>query len=171
MTRKRRKLTPTEIAQRAQIREARNVLKNIGFTRMPRIDGKHFEYLDRKTEMDDIHFFENVMLIVEYTIGDPGTHLLKKKIFYDKVMKDNAHFIRYINNNEQFIRFNEVYNAKIKPKYSYNEIIIRVLYCSRQTINIAHKKLVNIHYFDYHIVKYFENLAKIIKKSSRHEFF
>ena len=67
--------------QRAQEKEIITVLGNIGFQRISGIEGKEVVYDGRKTEMDDIFVYENVVLVIEYTIGDPGKHLLNKKIF------------------------------------------------------------------------------------------
>lgn len=70
-----KKLSPQELAiikeQKAQRNEISNILKNIGFSRLTYIDGKHFEYDNRKSEMDDIFVCENIILIVEYTIYNP----------------------------------------------------------------------------------------------------
>ena len=75
--RKAKKLTDEQKAQRLQEREIRNLMSNIGFKKFPRIDGKEFVYKDRTSEMDDIFYFENILLITEYTIGSPGKHLLE----------------------------------------------------------------------------------------------
>lgn len=62
-------------------------MKNIGFSRLPYIDGKEFQYNMRTSEMDDIFINENIILITEYTITSPGTHLLKKKSFTIKLTR------------------------------------------------------------------------------------
>ena len=96
----RKKLSSQEKAIRKKKRDKRNeistILKNIGFQRLPYIDGKHFEYDNRKTEMDDVFISENIILLVEYTIGEPKDHLFAKKIFYDKVNLDKRKFIHFL---------------------------------------------------------------------------
>jgi hypothetical protein len=165
--RRKKKLTPQELEQRLQVREIRNLLKNIGFSRIPRIDGKHFTYKDRTSEMDDVFYFENVILLIEYTTGDPGTHLLKKRIFYDKVNENPLEFIRFMKGEEKLKSFKEVYDEKISSKYTDKQLQIKIVYCSKQTISESHIKLCpDIVFFNYHIVKYFEGLAKVIKKST-----
>ena len=81
-----KKLSPEEKALRKEKSDQRNeistILKNIGFQRLQNIDNKHFEFDGRKTEMDDVFINENIILIVEYTIGDPKDHLFAKKIFW-----------------------------------------------------------------------------------------
>ena len=42
--RKRKILTQQEIEQNFQKKEIRNLMSNIGFSRVPQIDGKHFVY-------------------------------------------------------------------------------------------------------------------------------
>ena len=170
--RKKRKLTDQEKEQRLQQREIRNLFKNIGFNSIPRIDGKEFEFKGRTSEMDDIFYFENILLITEYTTGKPGEHLLKKNYFYNHVNENKKEFIEFLLKHEKFTNFQEYFENNVKNKYTINQLQIRILYCSKKTISDEHKKQVdNVFYFDYHIVKYFESLAKVIKKSSKYEFF
>jgi DGQHR domain-containing protein len=172
---KKKKLSPQEkavlVEQRNQKKEISTILKNLGFIKLPSIDGKHFEYDNRRSEIDDIFICENIILITEYTIGDAGDHLLKKSIFYNKVCADKREFIGFLLKEKKLISFQTYYNEKIKDIYSINELRLQILYCSKKTISEEHKKLVNnIIYFDYHIVQYFKSLTRVIKKSSKYEF-
>ncbi|MBL6873303.1 MAG: DGQHR domain-containing protein [Flavobacteriales bacterium] len=171
----RNKLSPQEKALRKEKRDQRNeistILKNIGFQRLPYIDGKHFEYDNRKTEMDDIFINENIILLVEYTIGNPKYHLFTKKIFYDKVNSNKRAFIAFLLKEEKLKSFKKYYDENIEGIYSQNELRLQILYCSKKTISEEHKNTVsNVYFFDYHIVQYFKCLTKAIKKSSKYEF-
>ncbi len=171
----RKKLSPQEKALRKEKRDQRNeistILKNIGFQRLAYIDGKHFEYDKRKTEMDDIFISKNVILLVEYTIGEPKDHLFAKKIFYDKVNLDKRNFIEFLLLEEKLKSFKKHYEENIKGNYSKNELRLQILYCSKKIISEEHKNVVeNIIFFDYHIVQYFKSLTKVIKRSSKYEF-
>ena len=160
--------------QKAQQKEITNILKNIGFSKLPYIDGREFQYNGRTTEIDDIFVYENVILIVEYTIiGSPGEHLLKKNYFYDKVNTDKRAFLDFLLSEPKLSSFKNYYDDKIQYKYTKNQLRIKILYCSKQTISAEHKGLVNkeVVFFDYHIVKYFYSLTKVIKRSSKYEFF
>ncbi|GFZ78804.1 hypothetical protein GCM10011531_05560 [Aquaticitalea lipolytica] len=170
-----KKLSPQEKAIRKEKRDQRNeistILKNIGFQRLPYIDGKHFEYNNRKTEMDDVFISENIILLVEYTIGDPKDHLFAKKIFYDKVNLDKRNFIDFLLKEEKLKSFKKHYEENIEGNYSKNELRLQILYCSKKTISEEHKDLIeNVTFFDYHIVQYFKSLTKVIKRSSKYEF-
>jgi DGQHR domain-containing protein len=168
----RRKLSPQEKEQIQQRKEVSAILKNVGFSRLPSIDGKEIVFDSRTTEMDDIFIYENIILITEYTIGNPSTHLLKKNYFYDKVNQDKSAFIDFLLSEPKLSSFKDYYDKNIKEKYSKNQLRIKILYCSKQTISDEHKNLVkDVVYFDYHIVKYFQSLTKVIKKSSKYEFF
>lgn len=157
--------------KRNHINEISNILKNIGFRKIPDIDGKTFSYDSRTTEIDDIFCYENIILIIEYTVGDTKDHLLKKKIFYDKVMQDKRSFLEFLINEPKLKSFGEFYN-EIKQKYSLNELQLCIIYCSKQNVSPEHKELnKNIIFFDYHIVKYFLGVTRVIKKSSKYEFF
>lgn len=165
------KLTEVEKEQRLQVREISTLLKNIGFNKVPYIDGKHFIYDGRKTEMDDIYHYENIILITEYTIGNPKEHLLMKNYFYSKILENKRAFLDFLLTEDKLKSFKQYYTDNIENKYTKNEIQIRIVYCSKQNISEEHKQLTNdITFFDYHIVKYFESVAKVIKKSSKYEF-
>lgn len=133
---KSKKLSPDELAQRKEQRfqekEIRDIMKNIGFHRLPYIDGKQFVFDNRTSEMDDIFIKDNVILITEYTIGAPGTHLLKKKVFYDKILEDKKAFIDFLISEEKLKNFSEYYNSSIKDKYTKNELQLKIIYCSKK---------------------------------------
>lgn len=169
--RARKKLTPQEKEQRLQKNEVRAIMKNLGFHKLPYIDNKEFVYDGRTSEMDDIFIKENTILLTEYTIGDPGTHLLKKKVFYDKVNDDIRSFVDFMLSEEKLKSFKKYYDDNIDSVYTKNELRLRILYCSKKSISDEHKSLVDgVIFFDYHIVQYFKSLSKVIKSSSKYEF-
>ncbi|KAB6148991.1 hypothetical protein GA398_05640 [Bacteroides xylanisolvens] len=168
-----KRLSSAEISQRNEQRNQKkeicDILKNIGFEKLSYIDGKEFNYEGRTSELDDIFIFENVILLTEYTIGDP--HLLKKSIFYDRVNSDKKAFINFMLQEEKLSSFKKYYQDNIKDKYSINQLRVKILYCSKKSISEEHKSVVNdVIYFDYHIVQYFKSLTKVIKRSSKYEF-
>ena len=89
-------LTEQQKEQNLQRKEIRDLMLNIGFSRFSKIDGKNFVYDGRTSELDDLFYLENILVIMEYTIGDPSSHLLNKKIFYDKVNSDKLKFIDFL---------------------------------------------------------------------------
>lgn len=167
---KQKKLTPQEIDQRNHKKEIRSFLKNIGYTRLPSVDGKEFFFSGRTSELDDLFYNENIVLIVEYTTGDPGDHLLKKKIIYDLILEDKYTFLNFLISEKNFSKVKEIFDAKIFPKYTLSQIQIRILYASKQKIAQEHKDLVSVTYLDYHVVKYFESISRVIKKTAIYEF-
>jgi DGQHR domain-containing protein len=171
-SRSRVKLTPLQKEQNAQMKEIRNLVKNIGFARMPRIDGTEFVYESRTSELDDIFYYENIIVLAEYTVtNDIGKHLLNKKITYDNINKKPSDFIKFLVENSKFKEFKKVFDDQIGQKYSFNQLQIRILYASKNTISEEHKAQVkDILYFDLPVVKYFESIAKVIKKTTKHEF-
>lgn len=172
-TSKIKKLSPEELAfrkeQRDQKKEIRDIMKRVGFTRLAGVDGKEFVYKERKSEIDDIFICENVIILTEYTVGDP--HLLKKSIIYNLINENVGDFVRFIVNNNVFDAFNNEYKNRISLKYTINQLQLRILYCSKKSISNEHKNVVkDVAYFDYHIVKYFKSLTTVIKLTARHEF-
>jgi DGQHR domain-containing protein len=172
-TKKRRqKLTPQQKEQNLQKKEIRALLGNIGFSQVSAVDGKEFVYDGRTTELDDVFYYENVIIIMEYTIGSPSIHLLKKKVIYDKINSSPADFLKFLLNEKGLKVFSNTFNKNILTKYTLNQLQVRIIYASKQTISAEHKGLVkNIKYFDLPIVKYFESISKVIKRTSKFEFF
>lgn len=165
-------LTEQAKEQNAQLKEIRALMQNIGFFRAPNIDGKEFVYDGRTSELDDIFYFENVIVIAEYTVGSPATHLLKKKVIYDKINSNPSAFIKFLLEDEKFKPFRDAFNKFVLNKYTLRQLQIRIVYASKQTISTEHKGLVeNVRYFDFSIVKYFESISKVIKRSCKFEFF
>lgn len=175
-SKKKVKLTSEQKAQnllkRTQENEIRTILKNLGFSRLPNIDGKEIVYKDRTSEMDDIFVCENVILITEYTIAkNPGDHIKNKSIFYNKVLEDKREFINFLNTEPKLNSFKKFHEEYIKPKYSLNQLKIEILYCSKFSISEEHKKNASgVIFFDYHLVQYFKSLSKVIKRTGKYEF-
>jgi len=168
----RKVLTPQEVDQNLQKKEIRNLMQNIGFSRVPHVDGKEFVYDGRTSELDDIFFLENVVVLMEYTIGSPGTHLFKKKVIYDKINKSPREFLKFLSKEPKFKHFAEALKKSELKDYTLNQIQLRILYASKSALTKEHKDNVDdVYYFDYSIVKYFESISKIIKKSTRFEFY
>lgn len=172
-SKKRLILSDQQKEQNLQKKEIRNLLSNIGFIRVPYIDGTEFTYEGRTSEFDDIYYSENIVILTEYTIGNPSDHLINKKIIYDKINDNPRNFIKFLIGNEKFIHLRDVVNDKIiANNYTINQLQIRILYVSKKKISDEHKGLnKNIVFFDYSIVKYFESISKVIKKSAKHEFY
>ena len=170
------RLTPEQKAQnslkRIQENEIRTIFKDIGFYRIPNIDGKEIVYKERTSEMDDVFVCENIILITEYTIAkNPGEHIKNKSIFYNKVLENKKDFIGFLKIEPKLNSFKKYYDENIEAKYSLNHLKIYILYCSRFSISEEHKKTSKgVIFFDYHLVQYFKSLSKVIKRSSKHEF-
>lgn len=150
-------------------KEIRDIMKRIGFTRLVGIDRTEFVYKDRKSEIDDIFVCENVIILAEYTVGEP--HLLKKSLIYNLINENVGDFVRFIVDNNIYNDFNNHFSAIISPKYTINQLQLRILYCSKKSISQEHKDIVKgVTYFDYHIVKYFKSLTSVIKLTAKYEF-
>lgn len=172
---KKKKLSASELAQRKEQRdqqkEIRDIFKNIGFTRLNGIDSKHWVYNGRTSELDDVFIMENVILLVEYTIGKDGKHLLNKKITYDNINQDRRAFIDFMLSEEKLSSFKKYHEENIEDKYSTNQLRLKILYCSKNSLSEEHRNQVdNVVFFDYNIVQYFKSLTKVIKRSSKYEF-
>ncbi|HBV17974.1 DGQHR domain-containing protein [Chryseobacterium carnipullorum] len=173
---KRVKLTPEQRAEnllkRNQEGEIRGIFKNLGFTRIPNIDGKNINYDGRSSEMDDIFVCENLILITEYTIAEkPGSHIKNKILYYNKIVEDKKSFINFLNTEPKLSSFKKFYDENISLKYTLNHLKVEILYCSRFNVAQEHKNNAKgVVFFDYHLVQYFKSLSKVIKRSGKYEF-
>lgn len=169
-------LTPQQKAEnllkRNQESEIRGIFKNLGFTRIPNIDGKNINYDGRSSEMDDIFVCENLILITEYTIAEkPGSHIKNKIHYYNKIVEDKRSFINFLNTEPKLSSFKKYYDDNISSKYTLNHLKVEIIYCSRFNVSQEHRDLTNgVVFFDYHLVQYFKSLTKVIKKSAKYEF-
>ena len=178
-----KKLSAAERKVRALKRNQRktivDMLGNMGFDHVAGIDGKHFEFKGRKTEMDDMFIYRNLIVLVEYTTAEkPGEHLLNKEHFYRRVNDDKNAFIDLLLTDEQFSTFQDYHKHKLKDEYSNQELLIKILYCSKYDVSEEHIKVVNpllenenVIIIEDRLVRYFSLNAKSIKKTSRFEFF
>lgn len=171
------KYTPEQKAQnllkRTQENEIRTIFKNLGFNRIPNVDGKQIVYKERTTEMDDIFVCENVVLITEYTISKKNNDHLKDKLhFYNKVLDSEREFLEFIKDESKLSGFNKYFDEHIKSKYSINQLKVKIIYCSRFEISEEVKNLAKgIVLLEYPLVQYFKSLTKVIKRTGRYEFF
>lgn len=159
------------LLKRTQENEIRTIFKNLGFVRIPNIDGKNIKYNERSSEMDDIFVCENLILITEYTVAQkPGDHIKNKTLFYNKVLENERAFINFLNSENKLTSFKNYYENNIKSKYSLNQLKLKILYCSRFDVTEEHKQnATGVVFFDYHLVQYFKSLAKVIKKTGKYE--
>lgn len=174
--RKRVALTEAELQRRSHIKDIRTTMDDIGFHRISGIEGKTIVYKSRETEFDDFFFFENLLLIAEYTSKDDvSSHLLGKKAIYDLINQSHREFVEFAINEPRFTSLGDYYNNAIKNKYSVNQIHIRIIYCSIKSVDHQLKEVCaankSVFFYDYDIVHYFKSLSANIKRSARYEMF
>ena len=169
---RKRKLTDQEKEQRAFRKEIRDFLINMGFSSVPRINGTEFEYESRTSELDAIYVYENVILLIEDTVGDTSTHLLKKNVIYSKINENPKKFIEFLKNHEKFSGFRDFMRDRFDNMYSLDQAQVRIVYISKQKIANEHKEVVsNVTYIEYPTLLYFKKIVSVIKRSAKSEFF
>lgn len=165
---KSRVLTPEQIQKREQKLHAKSfkeLFQKLGFTAVS-TDGKTIVYKTRTGELDEIFVYENVVLIVEYTVGKAGSgHLLKKKVLYDKILADVPAFLEFA--ETQYPGLAGAMNS-LYPLASYK---IKILYVSKYE---ASEELMavcpEVKFIHGSNAKYFQALVKTIERSARIEF-
>lgn len=167
-TRKKAKLTPHEVEKSKHSKEIQAIFTKAGFLRVPNVADKQIEFNGRKGDFDDIFVFENIIVLVEYTVSlkDLSDHLLPKKILYDLIQQDKHGFIEYM--QQRFSSFKEVLGSY----YGIDHYRIVQIYCSKYHLNKELKlHLPYLVYMDYPIVKYFQEVVNRIKLSAKYELF
>lgn len=170
--RKRKKLTKEQKDQIAQKKEIRGVFTKVGFQRIDGVDGKNFTYDGRQSELDDIFVLENVILLVEYTVGAHyKEHLAKKSLFYQKVLADPKAFVSFLCLDSHFVRFKEYYDTKIKTRYpNLAQLHVRIVYCSKTEVSEEYRQsLKGIRYYDFYVAHYFKYLTDALRLSALNE--
>ncbi|MEY9375099.1 DGQHR domain-containing protein [Rhizobium leguminosarum] len=170
---KRKKLSQEELNQRRIKREHSKLIKNafraVGFTPVPSAADKEFTYDGATSDFDDVFVYENIIVLVEYTISqesDVSKHIKNKKIVYDKIVGTHVDFLTFF-----FGKFPEVEKAS-GNKYTKHQIRVVICYCSLNTVKSETKSLVpNVKYLDYNVARYFDVLTKTVKLSARFEIF
>lgn len=147
----------------------RSVFRQAGFRRIASLSDKQFTYDGQKTDFDDVYVFENILVCLEYTTTaseNIGSHLKPKKIVYDKIDSDNSNFCDF------YCGINSELKEALLDDYNTSEIIVRIVYCSRNAIEPHYKTNVpNPIYLDYAILRYFKSITDCIKNSARFELF
>lgn len=151
--------------KRVHERNFRSLLSKLAFNRIPTEDIQ-IVFDGRTGEIDDMFIFENIFLLIEYTVGKPKSeHLLKKKVLYDKILANMEGFIEYC--RKTYPQFNDA----IDTAYTDNLYQIVILYVPK---NEPSPELIsncpNIKFVYGASAKYFHALVKTIERSARIEF-
>ena len=149
------------------MRSVRAVYRNSGFDRVSELVGKEISFGGQAGEFDDAFKYENVIVLVEYTVkqsSDVTGHLKAKKVLFRKIVDDPVAFLHYL--RETFPKIGDA----IGSIYHEDRYIVRIVYCSRNSYDEGVRAVVDEPiYMDFPTVKYFEKIAGIIKLSSQSE--
>jgi len=169
---KKKKLTKEEKARRRQERKFKTdintIFTNACFTQIPTRE-VHFDFENRKIEIDNVYLYENIIVISEDTTRktrDIRDHLNNKSQVFDHISNNKEQFIKSLKSN--FSKFKENY----KDKYVDDDIKLIFVYSSLNRFDEEYKKRhPKIIFMDYNTIQYFRMLSKTIHKSIRFELF
>lgn len=167
---KKKKLSKEALKARRVQREhrssVRGIFRNAGFVRFPKLADKEFS-LDEatKSDFDDIFLFENLIVCAEYTTAKSiSQHLKPKKIVYDHIKADPNNFLSIL------FDIDSDFKDTVLNNYTEEEIIIKIIYCSRYEFEEKYKvEVPNPIYLDYPELRYFKSVSDCIKISCRPE--
>lgn len=169
----RRKIEPTPEQlhareKRSFARPVRTIFDRAGFKRITSAADIEINFDGRTGDFDDYFVFENVLVLVEYTVGNERgvkEHIKGKVHIFNKVSAKPIEFVEYA--TEKFPDLKTGLGT-----YHYSQVVVKILYCSKTEVGEEHKGLTNETYYWFSsTIKYFAGLASTIKRSSRFEIF
>lgn len=160
-------LSAQEKAQRSQIRSVRRMFGRLGFSRAAS-DGKEITFKNRTGEFDDIFISENVMVLCEYTVGQPGTsHVAGKSFLFNQINSNQSDWVKFA--VEAYPDVREIFNGS---SYDHDDYRVCICYFSGQGVSDEiESQLKFVSFIDGTKFRYFEALAKTIFRTARWEFF
>lgn len=169
-----RKLSPEKKKENEYKKLIRSILTKCGMQRLSQLEEAPFKFKKLSSDIDDVFIYENIFLLVEYTVSESGKvkeHLSNKIPIFNSIIEDKQGFISYIKDySKTKPEKKEVYD-KIKV-YNDKFWIVKILYCHLNNMNDNHKdRCEGITYLDYPVVQYFNSLTKSIEVSARYELF
>lgn len=164
---KKKQVDPQLLQKRKQLRVSRQFFERLGFVRI-KSDGTQITFNGRTGEIDDIFVSENIMLLVEYTVGKETTgHVSKKSILYDKIKKDQTGWVDFA--VESYPEFKQMFDD---GGYIDTDYRVGIVYISTDGVSDEIANAFDyIQFLDGTKFRYFEALGKTIHKSARFEFF
>lgn len=166
-TKQRRVIDPAVRLQIRQRLSTRAVFQRIGFDWI-KSDGVQFTFDGRTGEIDDILILDNIMVLAEYTVGQPNSaHLAKKSILYEKILRNPSGWI------SEYSKANQVFADAIEEgPYVADEFQLFICYASLHGADDElEKAFPHYHFLDGTRLRYFDALSKTIHHSAKHEFF
>jgi DGQHR domain-containing protein len=169
---KKKKLSKEELRERAAQRAFERVIRSIfarsGFRRIAGVSGKEFNF-GGAGEFDDAFQFENVTLLVEYTLSsgsNVGTHIKNKAHLYERIRQKPAEFLATLGEQVPAIKL------VLADTYHDDQRIVRIVYCSKAEVQASHQGLCKeVSFLSWAGIRYFHRLATTLKKSARFEIF
>lgn len=165
-----RKRTQEKARERAFLRAHRVIFDRLGFSRVMPVDGVHFEFEGLKSELDDIHVFENVVVLAEYTRSGGeglGKHAKGKGGIHNKIAEDPVKFLEFFRTKSTGLD-----DWLKKTSYTLKQLEIRLLYASNDAVEDHHKALFKTSKFMSLAERsYFGTLTRVLKFSARPEIF
>lgn len=168
-------VSPEERVKRAVVRKhrasIRSLFANAGFQHVPTREIE-IQFDGRKSDLDSLFVFENVLVIVEDTaaaMAHVSEHLRKKAEFYKHCQSNLPAFVDTL--SATFPRLKE-YRAQ-HADYSSGEFHVRFLYCSRYGVddNYRDRYKAECQFVEHAHLQYFVSLARAIRRSARFELF
>ncbi|GAB5350575.1 ParB N-terminal domain-containing protein [Qipengyuania sp. 483] len=168
LTPEQKRLRQEKARERAFLRSHRKIFDRAGFDRLVPVDGIHFQYEGQKCELDDIFVFENVVVLAEYTESkgaNLGKHAKGKDAVHNKIAEDPAKFLNFFRDLSTGV---DAWLAN--SGYTDNQLIVRLIYTSRASLEDHHKALFNENIFMSDAERgYFSALTRSLRKSARYE--
>jgi len=161
-------LARKEAARRRQhVRAIKDTFLNCGFEHLTEMSSQSFTFKGKQCDFDDVFILDNVVVVVERTAHNEkqvSSHLVNKSIVFGYIRDDQSGFASYIRSD-----FPEI-KSKIDPKYSDDDVQVRIVYCSLNPLKTSTKEHVPfVRFLDNPQLRYFLLLSRAIRLSARYE--
>ncbi|HET6397296.1 MAG TPA: DGQHR domain-containing protein [Pseudoxanthomonas sp.] len=141
--------------------------RRLDFVRV-KTDGKEVKFKGRTGELDDVFVYQNIVVVCEYTVGQPSSeHVGKKSLLWNLIEENHADWVEYLRST--FPAFSQILDSS---DFDLSEYRVRVCYVSKNAVSDEVISCVKkTKFLDLTTFRYFDALAKTIHKSARFEFF
>jgi DGQHR domain-containing protein len=167
VNKQRKAIDPQKLEQLRQKRAARAIFNRMGFERVAS-DGIEFVFKGRTGELDDIFIQENIIVVLEFTVGRARSeHVAKKSILYEKILAASGDWV------ESYKVVN--HDFAIHPshdEFDPQDFQVFICYISRNGISREiEDAFPRYRFLDGTRLRYFDALSKTIHRSAKHEFY
>ncbi len=160
-------LTAHQVTKRKFEKAMKAFFERVDF-RLIKSDGVEFTFKNRTGEIDALFVHENIVIVAEYTVGQPDSgHVGKKALLWGLIRNHAEDWIEHL--RETYPEFASHFD---KNPYEASDYRVKICYLSKNAVSDEIESILSdVTFIDETRFRYFDALAKTIHKSARFELF